>query len=208
VHFAVIRSIEEGIKYRADFDVRLTAAGRAPADLKILPGIHPVVASSRSEAREKEDFLQTLVPERIGVDLVSSWCGVDVSAFPIDGPLPPLPDLESYDGQRSNLERMKAFAEQGLSIRDVAHRLINAGAVPSVIGTPADIADQLEEWFTAGAADGFNLMFPLLPEDLTQFCTEVVPELQRRGLAQIDYNGATLRERLGLRRPANRFDRT
>jgi FMN-dependent oxidoreductase (nitrilotriacetate monooxygenase family) len=208
VHFAVIRSIEEGLKYRADFDVRLTTAGRASADLKILPGIHPVVAASRSEAREKEEFLHTLVPERIGVDLVSSWCGVDVSAFPIDGSLPPLPDLESYDGQRSNLERMKAFAQQGLSIRDVAHRLINAGAVPSVIGTPTDIADQLEEWFTAGAADGFNLMFPLLPEDLTQFCTEVVPELQRRGLAQTDYSGATLRDRLGLRRPANRFGRT
>ncbi len=123
-------------------------------------------------------------------------------------PLPPLPDLETYDGQRSNLERMKAFAAQGLSIRDVAHRLINAGAVPSVIGTPTDVADQLEAWFTAGAADGFNLMFPLLPEDLTQFCTQVVPELQRRGLAQTDYNGATLRDRLGLRRPANRFGRT
>jgi len=208
VHFAVIRSIEEGLKYRADFDVRLAAEGRVPNDLKILPGIHPVVASSRSEAREKEEFLQTLVPERIGVDLVSSWCGVDVSPFPIDGPLPPLPDLETYDGQRSNLERMKAFAAQGLSIRDVAHRLINAGAVPSVIGTPTDVADQLEAWFAAGAADGFNLMFPLLPEDLTQFCTQVVPELQRRGLAQTDYNGATLRDRLGLRRPANRFGRT
>jgi FMN-dependent oxidoreductase (nitrilotriacetate monooxygenase family) len=208
VHFAVIRSVEEGLKYCADFDVRLTAAGRVPNDLKILPGIHPVVASSRSEAREKEEFLQTLVPERIGVDLVSSWCGVDVSAFPIDGPLPPLPDLETYDGQRSNLERMQAFAAQGLSIRDVAHRLINAGTVPSVIGTPVDVADQLEAWFTAGAADGFNLMFPLLPENLTQFCTQVVPELQRRGLAQTDYIGATLRDRLGLRKPANRFGRT
>ncbi|MCV3205674.1 LLM class flavin-dependent oxidoreductase [Mesorhizobium sp. YC-39] len=207
VHFAVIRSVEEGQKYRADFDTRLERAGRVPEDLKILPGIHPVVASSRDEAREKEEFLQTLVPERIGVDLVSSWCGIDVSGFPIDGPLPPLPDIESYDGQRSNLERMKAFAAQGLSIRDVAHRLINAGAVPSVTGTPADVADQLEEWFTAGAGDGFNLMFPLLPEDLVQFCTQVVPELQRRGLAQSEYAGATLRDRLGLRRPPNRFDR-
>ncbi len=207
VHFAVIRSVEEGLKYRADFDVRLSAAGRVPNDLKILPGIRPIVASSRSEAREKEEFLQTLVPERIGVDLVSSWCGVDVSAYPIDGPLPPLPDIETYNGQRSNLERMKAFATQGLTIRDVAQRLINAGAVPSVIGTPADVADQLEAWFSAGAADGFNLMFPLLPEDLTQFCTQVVPELQRRGMAQTEYVGATLRDRLGLRRPPDRFGR-
>src|ERR1700722_17695116 len=73
VHFAVMRSIEEGQRYRADFDARPPAAGREPQDLKILPGIHPVVASSRDEAKEKETFLQTLVPERIGVDLVSSW---------------------------------------------------------------------------------------------------------------------------------------
>jgi FMN-dependent oxidoreductase (nitrilotriacetate monooxygenase family) len=205
VHFAVMRSIEEGQRYRADFDTRLAAAGRQPQDLKILPGIHPVVAASRDEAKEKEDFLQSLVPERIGVDLVSSWCGVDVSGFPIDGPLPALPDIETYDGQRSNLERMKAFAAQGLTIREIAQRLINAGAVPSFAGTPIDVADQLEAWFTAGAADGFNLMFPVLPGDLVDFATLVVPELQRRGLAQTDYTGSTLRERLGLTRPANQF---
>jgi alkanesulfonate monooxygenase SsuD/methylene tetrahydromethanopterin reductase-like flavin-dependent oxidoreductase (luciferase family) len=202
-----MRSIEEGRRYRADFDSRLVAAGRDPQDLKILPGIHPIVGASRDEAKEKEDFLQTLVPERIGVDLVSSWCGIDVSRFPIDGPLPPLPDISANDGQRSNLERMKAFAEQGLSIREIAHRLINAGTVPSVIGTPADVADQLEAWFKAGAADGFNLMFPLLPEDWVQFTTLVMPELQRRGLAQTEYRAGTLRDRLGLKRPPNRFNR-
>jgi FMN-dependent oxidoreductase (nitrilotriacetate monooxygenase family) len=205
VHFAVMRSIEEGQRYRGDFDSRLAATKRQPQDLKILPGIHPVVAASRDEALEKQDFLQTLVPERIGVDLVSSWCGIDVSGYPINGPLPPLPDIETYDGQRSNLERMKAFAQQGLSIREIAHRLINDGAVPSVIGTPLDVADQLEAWFSAGAADGFNLMFPSLPEDWLQFCTQVVPELQRRGLAQTEYRGDTLRERLGLKKPPNQF---
>jgi FMN-dependent oxidoreductase (nitrilotriacetate monooxygenase family) len=205
VHFAVMRSIEEGQRYRGDFDSRLAATKRQPQDLKILPGIHPVVAASRDEALEKQDFLQTLVPERIGVDLVSSWCGIDVSGYPINGPLPPLHNIETYDGQRSNLERMKAFAQQGVSIREIAHRLINDGAVPSMIGTPLDVADQLEAWFSAGAADGFNLMFPLLPEDWLQFCTQVVPELQRRGLAQTEYRGDTLRERLGLKKPPNQF---
>ena len=181
-----MRTVDEGQRYRLDFHARLIAAGREPQDLKILPGIDPIVGTSRDEAKEKEDFLETLVPERIGVDLVSSWSGVDVSGHPIDGPLPPLPDIDTYDGQRSNLERIKAFADQGLSIRKIAHRLINAGAVPSIIGTPVDIADQLEAWFKGGAADGFNLMFPLLPEDWLQFTTLVVPELQRRGLAQTD----------------------
>jgi alkanesulfonate monooxygenase SsuD/methylene tetrahydromethanopterin reductase-like flavin-dependent oxidoreductase (luciferase family) len=100
---------------------------------------------------------------------------------------------------------MKAFADQDLSIREIARRLINTGTVPSIVGTAIEIADQLEAWHTAGAADGFNLMFPVLPEDWLQFTTLVVPELQRRGLAQTEYRGATLRDRLGLRKPANRF---
>ena len=120
IHFAIFRTFEEGQRYRIDFDARLGAAGRNPQDLKILPGIHPIVAATRDEAKEKEDFLQTLVPERIGIDLVSSWCGVDVSHYAIDGPLPPLPDINTYDGQRSNLQRMKDFAVRGLSIREIA----------------------------------------------------------------------------------------
>jgi alkanesulfonate monooxygenase SsuD/methylene tetrahydromethanopterin reductase-like flavin-dependent oxidoreductase (luciferase family) len=176
--------------------------------LKILPGIHPIIGDSRDEAKEKENFLTTLVPERIGIDLVSSWSGVDVSGCPVDGPLPPLPDIQTYDGQRSNLERMKAFAGQGLSIREIARRLINTGIVPSISGTVTDIADQFEAWHRGGAADGFNLMFPVLPDDWLQFTMRVVPELQRRGLAQTEYRGATLRDRLGLKRPANRFNRS
>jgi FMN-dependent oxidoreductase (nitrilotriacetate monooxygenase family) len=207
IHFATMRTAEEAQRYRSDFHARLVAAGREPQDMKILPGIHPIVASSRDEAKEKEEFLQSLVPERIGVDLVTSWSGIDVSGYPIDGPLPPLPDLNTFDGQRTSLERMKVFAEQGLSIRQIARRLIDGGAVPSFIGTPGDVADQLEAWFKGGAADGFNLMFPLLPEDWLQFTTLVVPELQRRGLAQSEYHGETLRECLGLKKPNNRFHR-
>jgi alkanesulfonate monooxygenase SsuD/methylene tetrahydromethanopterin reductase-like flavin-dependent oxidoreductase (luciferase family) len=136
---------------------------------------------------------------------VTSWSGIDVSGYPIDGPLPPLPNLDTFDGQRTSLERMKVFADQGLTIRQVARRLIDGGAVPSFIGTPTDVADQLEAWFNGRAADGFNLMFPLLPEDWVQFTTLVVPELQRRGLAQLEYHGETLRDRLGLKKPGNRF---
>jgi alkanesulfonate monooxygenase SsuD/methylene tetrahydromethanopterin reductase-like flavin-dependent oxidoreductase (luciferase family) len=104
-----------------------------------------------------------------------------------------------------NIRLSGNFSVRGLSIREIAHRLINAGTVPSVIGTPKDVADQLEAWFEKGAADGFNLMFPLLPEDWLQFGALVVPELQRRGLVQTEYSGATLRDRLGLKKPINRF---
>jgi FMN-dependent oxidoreductase (nitrilotriacetate monooxygenase family) len=205
LNFALVRTIEEGQRYRKDFDERLRRNNRSPGDLKVLPGILPIVAKSRSEAEEKRDFLETLVPERVGIDLVSSWCGIDLSAYPIDGPLPPLPDVSTYDGLRTTLERLKAFAKEKLTIREIARRISNAGTAPVMAGTPTEIADQMEAWYTAGAADGFNLMFPLLPDDWTNFAEQVVPELQRRGLTPTEYRSGTLRDRLGLPRPANRF---
>ena len=165
-----------------------------------------MVASSRSEANERREFLNTLVPGRLGIDLASSWCGVDLSRYPADGPLPPLPDVAGFDGQRSNLARVRAFAAEGLSIREVADRISNAGTAPVVSGTPGDIADEMEAWHTGGAADGFALMFPLLPGDLTQFAERVVPELQKRKLVPDQYGPGTLRTRLGLPRPRNRFE--
>jgi alkanesulfonate monooxygenase len=73
------------------------------------------------------------------------------------------------------------------------------------LGTPETIADQLEEWFINGAADGFNIMPPILPTGLDEFVNLVVPVLQKRGLFRTEYEGSTLRENLGLRRPVNRF---
>jgi FMN-dependent oxidoreductase (nitrilotriacetate monooxygenase family) len=205
LNFSLVRTIEEGRRYREDFDGRLRSKGRKPEDLKILPGILPIVAASRSEAQEKRDFLETLVPERVGVDLVSSWCGIDLSACPIDGPLPPLPDESTYNGQRTNLERLRSFAREGLTIREISRRLANAGTAPMMAGTPLEIADEMEAWYEAGAADGFNLMFPVLPEDWMNFTRLVVPELQRRGLARREYGVGTLRDRLSLPKPVNRF---
>jgi len=205
LNFALTRSIEEGQQYRRDFDQRLARNGRAPESFKILPGVLPIVARSAAEAQEKREFLETLVPERVGIDLVSSWCGVDLSGYPSDGPLPPLPDEASFDGQRTNLARVKAFAAQKLTIREIARRIAGAGTAPVMAGKPADIADEMAAWFEAGAADGFNLMFPVLPEDWLNFTREVVPELQRRGLVRRDYEAGTFRDRLGLPRPANRF---
>lgn len=205
LHFSLVRSIDEGKQYRLDLDERLKRAGRTPDSLKILPGVVPIVAESASAAREKQAQLESLMPIRIGVDLLSSWCGVNLSKFPLDGPLPPLPPEETFNGQRTNLARVRAFAEQNLTIRQTAQRVSSSGTAPLIAGTAIEIADQLEAWFTAGAADGFNLMFPLMPEDWTNFANQVVPELQHRGLTRTEYGAGTLRERLSLPRPADRF---
>jgi hypothetical protein len=92
----------------------------------------PIVARSRAEAQEKRDFLETLVPPRVGIDLVSSWCGIDLSAYPVDGRLPPLPDASTYDGKKTNLERLEAFSKEDLTIREIFRRISNAGTGPVI----------------------------------------------------------------------------
>ncbi len=204
-HFAIFSTREDGVRYRKDINERLARQGRHPESFKILPGILPIVAGSKDEALERQEYLQTLLPDQVGIDLLSSWSGLDLSAYPPDGPVPPLPDESTFNGGHTSLNRVRQWAKQNLTLREVARRLSNSGSVPTVAGTPVEIADQLEDWFVAGAADGFNLMFPLLPEDWHAFAEKVVPELQRRGLFRTEYEPGTLRDRLGLARPANRF---
>lgn len=204
VNFAILRSPEEGRRYRQDFDARLVRAGRRPSDMKVLAGVLPFVAASRAEAEDRRAALEDLMPEALAVDLASSWSGVDLSGHRLDGPLPPLPDPATYDGQ-SSLARVAAYAAEGLTIREVARRIAGAQTAPVLAGTARDVADALEAWHAAGAADGFALMFPILPGDLARFVDGVVPELRRRGLVRPDYGPGTLRDRLGLPRPPNRF---
>lgn len=205
VQFAVFRDEAQGLAYRADMNERLVRNGRSPDSFKLLPGILPIVASSRDEALEKQAQLEELMVDRVSIDLLSSWAGIDLSAYPPDGPIPALPDLESFDGWRTWLKLVQDESNKGLSIRQLARKIANTGSVPMVAGTAIDIADQMEAWFVSGAADGYNLMFPLLPDDWTNFMRQVVPELQRRGLFREAYEPGTLRDRLGLTRPANTF---
>ena len=106
---------------------------------------------------------------------------------------------------KSGRERVIALAKrEGLTVRQIAGRLGGYGGL-GMLGTPAMIADQMEEWLTTNACDGFNVMFPYLPGGLDDFVNLVVPELQQRGLFRTEYEGRTLRENLGLPRPENRF---
>jgi FMN-dependent oxidoreductase (nitrilotriacetate monooxygenase family) len=208
VQFAMIRSVEEGLRYRADMDQRLARRGRAPESFRIIAGVLPVVASSRAEAEERQAYLEELMPEQVSIDLLSSWSGVDLSAYPADGPLPALPDERTFNGGHTALNRVKDWVGRGLSIRQIARKIASTGTMPTVAGTAMEVADQLEAWFAAGALDGYNLMFPLLPDDWNNFARDVMPELQRRGLAGREYGPGTLRDRLGLARPPNRFAET
>jgi len=161
-----------------------------------------IVGSSLDEAREKRARLDSLVNYDSGIAALSIAIGQDARAFDPDGPLPEIPETNA---SKSGRERVIALAQrEKLTVRQIAGRLGGYGGL-AMMGTPAMIADQMEEWFTTGACDGFNVMFPYLPGGLDDFVDKVVPELQRRGLYRTAYAGPTLRDNLGLPRPDNRF---
>jgi len=118
--------------------------------------------------------------------------------------LPALPLTDS--GQRSRQQLLSDLADrEQLTLAQLGRRIAGGRGHYSLIGTPAQIADELQNWFENGAADGFNILVPHLPGGLEDVAQWVVPELQRRGLFRTEYSGSTLRENLGLARPAHRF---
>jgi alkanesulfonate monooxygenase SsuD/methylene tetrahydromethanopterin reductase-like flavin-dependent oxidoreductase (luciferase family) len=128
--------------------------------------------------------------------------GADLSAFPLDEPLPELPPTEGWQS------RQKLFVDlsrrEGLTLGELVGRVAAARGHHVVVGDAVQVADRLQAWFEAGAADGFNILPPTLPDGLTAFNRLVIPELRRRGLFRETYEGSTLREHLGLSRPVSR----
>lgn len=200
--FANQRDIGEARDFSTDIRARMVRLGRNPEHMKILPGCFVVVGETEAEAREKRLRLDSLVHYDSAIAQLSINLGCDASVFDPDGPLPEIPPSNA---SQSGRDRMVALAaREGLTVRQLAQRVGGYGGL-SMVGTPRSIADQMEEWLETGASDGFNIMFPYLPEGLDDFVDYVVPELQRRGLFRTEYEGKTLRENLGLPRPGNRF---
>jgi alkanesulfonate monooxygenase len=128
--------------------------------------------------------------------------GCDASDFDLDGPLPEIPETNA---SKSGRERFVSLAKrENLTVRQLAQIAGSFGGL-AFVGTPATIADEMEQWLFEEGCDGFNIMFPYVPEGLDDFVDKVVPELRRRGLFRREYEGKTLRENLGLPRPGNQF---
>lgn len=203
VVFAASQTIAEAQAYYADVKSRLGKYGRQPDDIRIMPGISPIVAGTEAEARAKYRQLQELIPDAVGVALLASYLSIgDLSAYPVDGPLPDIPQTQAMQSRQQLI--VDLGRRENLSIRDLARHFAGARGHWQVIGTPAEIADAMEERFRLGAADGFNVMPPLFPSGLEDFVALVIPELQRRGLFRQDYEGRTLRANLGVPAPASR----
>jgi alkanesulfonate monooxygenase len=195
--------IGDAQKLYADIKGRMARIGRDPDHLKILPGAFVVVGDSVEEAKEKRALLDSKVHYANAIASLSINLGVDASGFDPDAPLPD--DIPDTNASKSGRERVIALARRdNLTVRQLAQRL-GGYAGSAFVGTPQTIADQMQEWLETEASDGFNIMFPYLPEGLNDFVDKVVPELQRRGIFRTEYEGRTLRENLGLPRPENRF---
>jgi len=201
--FVASPDLEDAQGFYADVKARAAGFGRNPDLIKILPGVSPVIGRTQAEAEAKLAQLHALVPEPVALNALSERIGFDLSGYDPDGPLP---EMDETNGGKSRQKLLAAIARKdNLTIRQLARTVVSTRGFQSVVGTPETVADSLERWFKEGAADGFNIMPPTMPGGLDDFVDHVVPLLQERGLFRTEYEGRTLRENLGLPRPANRF---
>ncbi|MDE1164913.1 MAG: LLM class flavin-dependent oxidoreductase [Pseudomonas sp.] len=206
VIFTAQQTLGNAQAFYADVKGRLAAYGRQPQDLKIMPGISPVIGRTQAEAEDKYAQLQDLLDPRVGLGLLAGMAGgFDLSGYDLDGPLPELPVSNAMQSRQALF--IDLARRENLSIRQLYLKVAGARGHHTVIGTPHTVADTLEQWFVGQGGDGFNIMPPFLPEGLDDFVDGVVPILQQRGLFRRGYQGSTLREHLGLARPISRYAR-
>ncbi|MFF8833309.1 LLM class flavin-dependent oxidoreductase [Streptomyces sp. NPDC015131] len=203
--FTAQQTLSDAQAFAKDLRSRLARHGRAEDAVRILPGICPVIGSTEAEALALDQELTDLQVPAYGLAQLSGMLGTDLTGLPLDGPLPELPEEREINGNRSRFALVAELGRrEGLTLRQLIARLGGGRGHQVVAGTAEQIADRLQEWFTQGAADGFNIMPPYLPGGLDHFVDQVVPLLQERGLFRTEYTGRTLREHYGLPRPAAR----
>jgi FMN-dependent oxidoreductase (nitrilotriacetate monooxygenase family) len=203
VVFAVVQDIDEAKAQYAQLKKRLPAFDRSPDHVTVLPGVMPVVGRTPKEARDKLALLQSFVNGSNALQLLSDRLGQDMTRYDLDGPVP---DIALPDTYHSFARVMLAKARrENMTLRDLYDLVAAARGHWVLCGGAEQVADTLQQWFDERAADGFNVMPPYFPEGFDDFVDLVVPILQERGLFRREYEGETLRDHLGLPRPASRF---
>jgi FMN-dependent oxidoreductase (nitrilotriacetate monooxygenase family) len=192
--FTLQHSKADMIAFYRDLKTRVVAQGRAPEACLILPSIDVIVGETDSIARERQAYVNDLVQTEAGMAQMSGHIGVDLSRFPPDQPLA---DMALEAGSRGSLDViLQGTAAQGLTLGEAARCFATSELCPQIAGSPETIADKLQDFFEAGACDGFILTPTLMPGMFEQFCRAVVPLLQARGLFRREYCGTTLRAHL------------
>lgn len=195
----VVFTAQDGLDSARDFATQVAdaarSAGRAERPL-ILPGIMPILAPTPDEARELFTSLQSRTDVAAGIRQLSHRWGYDLSTFPLDGPVPdPRDDVHGQSRVQLLLERARA---DDLTLQELASYAIASHGHRILVGSPEEVADDLQSWFESGACDGFNIIPAQSPRGVRDVTALLVPELQRRGLVRTEHATGTLRERLGL----------
>ncbi|MGW1757645.1 LLM class flavin-dependent oxidoreductase [Streptomyces mirabilis] len=206
--FTAQQTLADAQAFYADLKSRTSAAGRDPEHIKVLPGIVPVLGSTEAEARANEQVLEDHIVYTHGVARLEHLLQLEAGTLELDAQLPAdLPPEDVIEGAKSRYTLVVELARrERLTVRQLIGRLGGGRGHLTFAGAPEQVADAIEEWFTRGAADGFNIMPAVLPSGLGLFVDHVVPILRARGLLRTEYGPRrTLRERYGLPRPANQY---
>ncbi|MEC5344566.1 LLM class flavin-dependent oxidoreductase [Brenneria populi] len=196
VVFTAAASLEEARDFYRRQKQRVSQVGRNPEEVLILPGVMPIVGRTRDEAQATWKRLNALVDIQNGIDQLSARFGIDLNAYPLDGPLPDIPPVE---GNQSRVKLLTELAQrEHLTLRELAAIAAGSRGHRVVVGSAQEIADDFQLWLERRGADGFNIMPAIVPEQLDLFVALVIPELRRRGLFHQRYAAGTLREKLGL----------
>lgn len=201
VIFTAAQTLDEGLAFRRDINAAAATFGRRPEEIAILPGLSTVIGSTEAEARERRQLLAELVPLPYAVGRLSAQLGFDLNDVDLDAPVRRdlLPEPEAAGGSQTFYRMVLGIIDRDKpTYRQLLHALGGGAGHRIVVGTPEQIADDIERWYRSGAADGFNVMPDALPSGFDQFVDHVIPELQRRGLFRTEYHGTTLREHLNL----------
>jgi FMN-dependent oxidoreductase (nitrilotriacetate monooxygenase family) len=197
--FTAQRNVTDAQAFYEDVKSRAQAHGRRRDDIKILPGLTPIIGRTEGEAQELNECMRDLIPEDQAIAaLMQISGGLDLRDFPADGPLPDLPPTNSAKGRQDMISELAR--RENLTLAQVARRWAESSGHLTLVGTPVSIAEEMQAWLEAEACDGFAIIHAYYPGGGENFCRLVVPELQKRGIFRTEYEGDTLRENLGLRK--------
>jgi FMN-dependent oxidoreductase (nitrilotriacetate monooxygenase family) len=201
--FSVALTKPDAQAFYADLKARVQANGRNPDHVRILPGVTVYTGRTAAEADELYAELQDAIDPAVGVASLSKFCRTDLSAYPLDGPLPDLSaEIVGMNSYRQAIDQLAK--QQNLTIRQMYKRIVPSAGHVVFKGSATQVADEMEDWYRSKACDGFNVGMPVVPRSLASFVDLVIPELQHRGLFRTAYPGGTLRDMMGLPKPQRR----
>lgn len=199
--FGTGTDLDSAKKFYEDLKGRMPRYGREPDQLKILSGFSAVIGDSEAHAQEKKAEMEALVPIEARLIALNNDLETNLFDLPLDEPVPLDRVPAAANHHQIYFEEIVGLIRSGLTLREVAMKYTRSTV--AMCGTATQIADFLQDWTTSGGSDGFMLTFQHSPRDTRDFVEKVVPVLQERGLVRSGWTGRTMRENLGLHRPAN-----